>query len=81
MSSPLPHPALAEITASLCAELDRIDQKYRDVKAENAQLRGIIEHAHNASRRFIDNNKNTGKYFLHICDILKPHVKDTTHDQ
>jgi hypothetical protein len=48
------------------------------LNAENARLREIIEHAHNTSRRFIDNNKNTGKYFLHICDILKPHVEEPT---
>ncbi len=48
---------------------------------ENARLRGIIEHAHNTSHRFLDKNKNTAKYFLHICDILKPHVEDTTNDQ
>jgi hypothetical protein len=48
---------------------------------ENARLREIIEHAHDTSRHFMGRNPLAAKYFLHICDILKPHVEDTTNDQ
>jgi hypothetical protein len=46
-----------------------------------AELEARIDHATNAANNFMDKNKNTAKYFLHISDILNPHVEDTTHDQ
>ena len=46
-----------------------------------AELEARIDHATNAANGFMDKNKNTAKYFLHISDILNPHVEDTTNDQ
>jgi hypothetical protein len=45
-----------------------------------AELEARIDHATNAANGFMDKNKNTAKYFLHISDILNPHVEDTTND-
>jgi hypothetical protein len=69
---PEPRPMRAAITAAIEAS---------GLVEENARLRGIIEHAHDTSRHFMGIHKNTAKYFLYICDILKPHVEDTTNDQ
>ncbi len=46
-----------------------------------AELEERLNHAHDTSRHFMGIHKNTAKYFLHISNILKPHVEDTTNDQ